>query len=128
MIGHNCQIGQHNLFVSQVGIAGSTDTGNYVVLAGQVGVADHVHIADGTQIAARAGVHKDTTPGERLFGTPARPEREAKRIILCLDRLPALLKDMTRIKLHLGIPDEVDVRSSESGVRSEDKKPEAGAA
>ncbi len=114
MIGHNCQIGRHNLFVSQVGIAGSTDTGDYVVLAGQVGIADHLHIADGTQIGARAGVHKDSAPGERLLGTPARPEREAKRILLSLDRLVA------RIKQQLGMTDE-DVRSSA-------QKPESGAA
>jgi UDP-3-O-[3-hydroxymyristoyl] glucosamine N-acyltransferase len=119
-IGHNCQIGRHNLFVSQVGIAGSTETGNYVVLAGQVGLADHLHIADGTQIGARAGVHKDTTPGERLLGTPARPEREAKRILMCLDRLPNLCKDVARILQQLGITPE--------GARSEDRKPEAGAA
>jgi UDP-3-O-[3-hydroxymyristoyl] glucosamine N-acyltransferase len=113
MIAHNCQIGRHNLIVSQVGIAGSTDTGDYVVLAGQVGVADHVRVADHTQVGARTAVHKDTAVGERLLGIPARPEREAKRILLCLDRLPDLVKDVARIKEILGI----DV-----------KKPEAGAA
>src|SRR5262249_44063623 len=30
MIGHNCQIGRHNLLCSHVGIAGSTTTGDYV--------------------------------------------------------------------------------------------------
>jgi UDP-3-O-[3-hydroxymyristoyl] glucosamine N-acyltransferase len=115
MIGHNCQIGRHNLFVSQVGIAGSTDTGDYVVLAGQVGVADHLHIGAGTQIGARAGVHKDSAPGERLLGTPARPEREAKRILMCLDRLPGVCKDVARIKQQLGMADD-------------DSKPQAGAA
>jgi UDP-3-O-[3-hydroxymyristoyl] glucosamine N-acyltransferase len=115
MIGHNCQIGRHNLFVSQVGIAGSTDTGDYVVLAGQVGIADHLHIGAGTHIGARAGVHKDSAPGERLLGTPARPEREAKRILMCLDRLPGVCKDVARIKQQLGIADD-------------DSKPQAGAA
>jgi UDP-3-O-[3-hydroxymyristoyl] glucosamine N-acyltransferase len=42
MIAHNCRIGRHNMICSQVGIAGSTTTGDYVVLAGQVGVRDHV--------------------------------------------------------------------------------------
>ena len=31
MVGHNCQIGKHNLLCGQVGIAGSTVTGDYVV-------------------------------------------------------------------------------------------------
>ena len=126
-IGHNCQIGRHNLFVSQVGIAGSTETGDYVVIAGQVGVADHIHIGDRTQIGARSGVIKDTGAGERLLGAPARPEREEKRILLSLDRLPGLCKDVARIKQQLGL-DVPEVRSSEFGVRSEEKKPESGAA
>src|SRR5204862_5130966 len=54
-VGHNCQIGQHNILVSQVGIAGSTTTGNYVVMAGQVGVADHLHIGDGASLGAQSG-------------------------------------------------------------------------
>ncbi|HEY2251196.1 MAG TPA: UDP-3-O-(3-hydroxymyristoyl)glucosamine N-acyltransferase, partial [Planctomycetaceae bacterium] len=44
MIGHNCQLGRHNAFASQVGLAGSVTTGEYVRCAGQVGVADHVHL------------------------------------------------------------------------------------
>ena len=47
MVAHNCRIGRHNMLCSQVGIAGSTTTGDYVVMAGQVGVRDHVHIGDG---------------------------------------------------------------------------------
>ena len=57
MIGHNCQIGRHNLLVSQVGLAGSVTTGDYVVCAGQVGVADHVHLGDGAIVGAQAGVN-----------------------------------------------------------------------
>jgi UDP-3-O-[3-hydroxymyristoyl] glucosamine N-acyltransferase len=41
-IAHNCRIGRHNMLCAQVGIAGSTTTGDYVVMAGQVGIKDHV--------------------------------------------------------------------------------------
>ncbi len=68
MVAHNCQIGQHNIFVSQVGIAGSCTTGNYVVMAGQVGVADHIHFGEGCQIGARSGVMRDVPAGERHAG------------------------------------------------------------
>ena len=37
MIAHNCRIGRHNMLCAQVGIAGSPTTGDYVVMAGQVG-------------------------------------------------------------------------------------------
>jgi UDP-3-O-[3-hydroxymyristoyl] glucosamine N-acyltransferase len=105
-IGHNCQIGRHNLFVSQAGIAGSSSTGDYVVLAGQVGVADHVHIGDRALIGAQSGVPSDVPAGVRVLGAPARPEGEQKRILLSLDRLPALCRDVRRLKRQLGVADE----------------------
>jgi UDP-3-O-[3-hydroxymyristoyl] glucosamine N-acyltransferase len=105
-IGHNCQIGRHNLFVSQVGIAGSSSTGDYVVLAGQVGVADHVHIGDRALIGAQSGVPSDVPAGVRVLGAPARPEGEQKRILLSLDRLPALCKDVRRLKRQMGVADD----------------------
>jgi UDP-3-O-[3-hydroxymyristoyl] glucosamine N-acyltransferase len=103
MVAHNCQIGQHNLFVSQVGIAGSSSTGDYVVLAGQVGVADHVHIHDRAIIGARSGLFRDVPAGERMLGAPARPERDEKRILLSLDKLPEMCRDVRQIKRHLGL-------------------------
>jgi UDP-3-O-[3-hydroxymyristoyl] glucosamine N-acyltransferase len=106
MVGHNCQIGRHNLFVSQVGVAGSCSSGDYVVLAGQVGIADHVHIHDGAQIGARSGVMRDVPGGQRFLGAPARPEGEEKRILLCLDRLPELSRDVRRLKRQLGLGGE----------------------
>jgi len=108
MIGHNCQIGKHNLLVSQVGIAGSCTTGSYVVMAGQVGVADHIHFGDQCQVGARSGVMRDVPAGERVLGAPARPEGEEKRILLSLERLPTLFRDVRRIKRQLGIKDETE--------------------
>jgi UDP-3-O-[3-hydroxymyristoyl] glucosamine N-acyltransferase len=104
-IGHNCRIGKHNLLVSQVGVAGSCTTGDYVVMAGQVGVADHVHIGDKAQIGAKAGVPSDLAASTRYLGIPAKPENEARRIMLSLERLPGLVRDMRALKQHLGIPE-----------------------
>jgi UDP-3-O-[3-hydroxymyristoyl] glucosamine N-acyltransferase len=105
-VGHNCRIGRHNILVSQVGIAGSCGTGDYVVIAGQVGVADHVHIGERAVIGAKAGVTKDVPAGQRTLGAPATPEREQKRILMSLERLPEMRRDLRRIKQHLGLPDE----------------------
>jgi UDP-3-O-[3-hydroxymyristoyl] glucosamine N-acyltransferase len=106
-IGHNCRIGRHNLLVSQLGIAGSSSTGDYVVLAGQVGVTDHVHIGDRTIIGAKAGVTKDIPPDQRMLGAPATPEREQKRILMSVERLPEMRQQLRRIIKHLGL-DESD--------------------
>jgi UDP-3-O-[3-hydroxymyristoyl] glucosamine N-acyltransferase len=105
-VGHNCKIGPHNILVSQVGVAGSSSTGRYVIMAGQVGVADHVHIGDGAIIGAKAGVTKDVPAGQRTLGAPATPEREQKRILMTLERLPEMRRELRRIKQHLGLTDE----------------------
>jgi UDP-3-O-[3-hydroxymyristoyl] glucosamine N-acyltransferase len=105
-IGHNCKIGRHNLLVSQMGIAGSSTTGEYVVVAGQVGITDHVHLGDRAIIGAKAGVTKDVPPGLRMLGAPATPERDQKRILMTLERLPEIRRDIRRIKQHLGLSNE----------------------
>jgi UDP-3-O-[3-hydroxymyristoyl] glucosamine N-acyltransferase len=101
-IGHNCSLGRHNMIVSQVGIAGSCTTGDYVVIAGQVGIADHVHIGDGAQLGARSGIHRDIKAGERILGAPGRPESEEKRILLSLEKLPELRRDVRNILKQIG--------------------------
>jgi UDP-3-O-[3-hydroxymyristoyl] glucosamine N-acyltransferase len=96
-VAHNCQVGKHNLFVSQMGIAGSSSTGDYVVVAGQVGITDHIHIGAGAVIGAKAGVTKDVPAGQRMLGAPATPEREQKRILMTLEKLPEMRKELRRI-------------------------------
>jgi UDP-3-O-[3-hydroxymyristoyl] glucosamine N-acyltransferase len=105
-VGHNCKVGRHNIFVSQIGIAGSSSTGDYVVIAGQAGIVDHVNIGDRAMVGAKAGVTKDVPAGCRVLGAPATPEREQKRILMTLERLPEIRKDVQKIKQHLGITDE----------------------
>jgi UDP-3-O-[3-hydroxymyristoyl] glucosamine N-acyltransferase len=97
-IGHNCQIGKHNLLCGLVGIAGSCTTGDYVVLAGGVGIADHVNIGDRTVVGARGGVGSDLKADMRVVGAPARPEREALRIIATMERLPDMWRDLRQLK------------------------------
>jgi UDP-3-O-[3-hydroxymyristoyl] glucosamine N-acyltransferase len=61
MVAHNCRIGRHNMLCSQVGIAGSTTTGDYVVMAGQVGSATTSISATG-QSSARWPASRTTCP------------------------------------------------------------------
>ncbi len=105
-IGHNCAVGRHNLLVSQMGMAGSSTTGNYVVVAGQVGIVGHVRIGDQVMIGAQAGVTKDVPAGQQMLGSPATPVSEQKRILVTLERLPEIRRDIRRIKQHLGLADD----------------------
>jgi len=79
-VGHNTHIGRHCVIVAQTGISGSCELGNFVVLGGQVGIADHVRIGDGARIAARGGVTPGDLPGgEDYGGAPVRPVRQWRR-------------------------------------------------
>ncbi len=98
MIAHNCEIGRHNLFVSQVGLAGSVTTGDYVVCAGQVGIADHVHLGTGSVLGAKAGVHKDVPAGERQIGVPAIPEAECRRVVMAQLKLPEMRQQLKALE------------------------------
>lgn len=105
MVAHNCQIGAHNLLVAQVGVAGSCSTGNYVVLAGQAGIGDHVKIGDGALLGPRSAVVKDVPAGSRYHGAPARPDKEALRIILSMDKLPDLIREVRQLKQAMASKD-----------------------
>lgn len=103
MIGHNCQIGRHNIFVSHVGMAGSCTTGDHVVLAGKAGIADHVSLASGVVLGAIAGVFTDIDEPGVYLGAPARPEREFKRYHLALEKVSLLREQVAEIRERLGM-------------------------
>ena len=90
MIAHNCEIGKHNAFASQVGIAGSCTTGDYVRAGGKVGIGDHLNIGTGASLAASSAHHKDVPPGETWAGAPARPIDETIRIMMAQGKLPEM--------------------------------------
>ncbi|HSY20387.1 MAG TPA: UDP-3-O-(3-hydroxymyristoyl)glucosamine N-acyltransferase [Candidatus Acidoferrales bacterium] len=91
-VAHNVQTGEHCLLISQVGISGSTRLGNYVVVAGQAGLAGHLKIGNQVTIGAAAGVMSDIPDGVKVLGAPAQPDRESKRQMIAIQRLPDLLK------------------------------------
>lgn len=103
MIAHNCRIGKHNILVSQMGMAGSSSTGDYVVVAGQVGIVDHVHIGDRSVVGGQAAITKDVPPDSRMLGSPATPEKEQKRILMSLLRLPEFRKELREVQEKLGM-------------------------
>lgn len=100
MIAHGVEVGEDNLLVAQVGIAGSTKTGRWVVLGGQVGVAGHLTIEDGTQVAAQAGVTKNLSKGI-YGGSPACPIRKWHEGQAHLHTIPALKEKLAQLQLQL---------------------------
>jgi UDP-3-O-[3-hydroxymyristoyl] glucosamine N-acyltransferase len=94
MIGHNNQIGRHNLLCGQVGIAGSCQTGDYVTLAGQAGIKDNTRIGHGVIVGAQAGVHRNVPDGQNVLGSPAVPVREQRRLFQMIARLPEMHRQL----------------------------------
>jgi len=100
-IGHNCDVGEDVILVSQVGIAGSSRVGNRAMLAGQVGVADHVTIGAGAILTAKSGVPNDVPAGEVWSGIPSRPTSEQKRIWAGESQLPELIRRVRALEKRL---------------------------
>lgn len=103
MIGHNCEIGRHNAFASQVGFAGSTVTEEYVRCGGQAGVSDHLRLGRGCTLGPKAGVHIDVPPGEKFHGMPAGPDKEQIRIHLHVQRLPEMRKELQTLLQRVAV-------------------------
>ncbi len=97
-IGHGTRIGEHCLFVAQVGLAGSVTVGHHVTMAGQAGVVGHIRVGDNATIGAKAGVTNSVPDGETVLGQPAIPIRDMRRQVAHVMRLPDLNETVRRLE------------------------------
>ncbi len=100
-IGHGSRVGNNTLLCGQVGLAGSAEVGNNVIMGGQVGMAGHISVGDRAQVAAQAGIIDDLPGGKQYAGAPAAELREMGRQFAAVRKLPALLKDIRRLKARV---------------------------
>lgn len=66
-IGHNCEVGEYSVMVSQCGLAGSTKLGRNTVMGGQSATSGHLEIAAFNQFAARSGITKSIKESGKTF-------------------------------------------------------------
>lgn len=99
-IGHGVSLGKHNIIVAQTGIAGSTSTGHYVVLAGHVAVAGHLHLEDGVTVAGKSGVSKSLSTG-KYGGIPAVPLHEYNRNQVLLRQIGSYIQQVKTLFARL---------------------------
>ncbi len=111
-VGHGSRVGENTLLCAQTGLAGSSVIGNNVILAGQVGVAGHCRIGDGVILTAQSGVSHDIPAGQMISGSPGFDNRVWLRAVTIFQRLPELVKRVTRLEARL------EKRHPESGAGS----------
>jgi len=80
------------MLCAQVGLAGSTEVGKNVILAGQVGVAGHCKIGDNVVVTAQSGTHGDIPAGSMVSGSPAFDHKQWLRSVTAFARLPELVR------------------------------------
>jgi UDP-3-O-[3-hydroxymyristoyl] glucosamine N-acyltransferase len=102
-VAHNVKIGRHCVIAAQTGISGSVEIGDYVVMGGQVGIGDHVRIEERAVLGGGAGIlpGKIVRRGETVWGRPARPLREFKRMYAHLSNLPRLAEKVKELSRRL---------------------------
>jgi UDP-3-O-[3-hydroxymyristoyl] glucosamine N-acyltransferase len=123
VVGHGTTVGEHCIFVAQVGIAGSVTIGHHVVLGGQTGVAGHLSIGDGAMVGAKGGVLNDVAPKEILLGAPVLEARRYRRAAAVFKNLPELLDRVKKLEQMARVDeDQIDGDRAEAG---EDESPEA---
>jgi len=102
-VAHNVKIGRHCVIAAQTGISGSVEIGDYVVMGGQVGIGDHVRVEEGATLGGGAGIlpGKIVRRGETVWGRPARPLREFKKMYAHLSNLPHLAEKVKELSRRL---------------------------
>jgi UDP-3-O-[3-hydroxymyristoyl] glucosamine N-acyltransferase len=105
-VAHNVTIGEDSALAAQVGISGSAHIGSRVQFGGQVGVAGHITIGDDVLVMAQAGVSKSVPSSSIMFGSPAAPALEAKKLHAHLMRVPEMKKKLAEIEARVKAVEE----------------------
>lgn len=85
------------MLIAYAKIAGSTKIGKHVLIAEDVGVTDHAAIGDNCIIGGGSNVYKSLEAGSVVWGSPAKPITEEKRIQILIKKLPEIYNTMKRL-------------------------------
>ena len=96
-VGHNVTIGKECILVSHTAIGGSAVIEDYVMLAGQVGVAPHARIKKGAKVAAKSGVTGEIPEGAEVAGIPAIKASIWRRAVVIFEKLPELYREIKKV-------------------------------
>ncbi len=92
-LGHNVEVGEHNVLCAQVGVAGSTHIGSHNMIAGQVGFAGHIRIGDRNKFGAQSGIPNTVGSDKSLIGYPAIEQRQFAKNQVYMKKLGRLFEE-----------------------------------
>lgn len=100
-IGHNVEVGENTVIVSQAGIAGSTKIGKNCKVGGQVGLAGHLKIGDNVKIGAQSGVTNSLKDNEAVLGSPALDATKQIKAMIVYKSLPEIGKRIAELEREI---------------------------
>jgi len=100
-IAHNVEIGENCILTAMLCVAGSTKIGKRVMTSGQVGILDHVTIADDVALVQRAAVAGDVkTPGP-WAGLPLMPLKDHLKTLASIRRLAPMRDTIKQLEKRI---------------------------
>jgi UDP-3-O-[3-hydroxymyristoyl] glucosamine N-acyltransferase len=101
-IAHNVKVGENTIVCGCSAIAGSSTVGKNCIIAGAVGIINHVSIADGVTVTAMSLVNKSiTTKGVYSSGTGLSESALWKKNIVHFRKLDELATRLKKLELEL---------------------------
>jgi len=109
-VAHNVEIGEDCILTAMLCVGGSTTIGKRVMTSGQVGILDHITIADDVALVQRAGVSQDIKAPGPYAGTPLMPLKDYIKSQAAIRRLASMRDKIKRFEkriaaLESGSPD-----------------------
>lgn len=100
-IGHNVDIGEDCVMVTQSSIGGSTTLGKRIMISGQCVVTDHVKVCDDVALVQRAGVINDVNEPGIYAGMPIQPMKDYFKNSAVAHKLVELRKQLRQLETQV---------------------------
>lgn len=111
-VGHDCVVGDHNIFASNVALGGHVQLGDRIFLGGGAVVHQFCRIGSYAMLQGLAGINKDVLPFMMVGGRPGRHYRlnlvGMRRAGIDGERLKAVSKAMRDLKHRKQLSEQAD--------------------
>ena len=97
-IGHNVEIGKHNVFSGHSAVGGSTKIGDWNFIGGGSAFPDSITIGNANKFGGRTSPVKDVGHQQEMMGIPAIPVKEYRKIQVSQKYLPDMKRQLRELQ------------------------------